>query len=149
MIILTNDRVMLGIMVLKTPCGTNSRGLRPDRRESQCKEYIFSYIRLLKAPTSGANPAAPTVGALGQTTGNIARCPFKIKLFQALVSFFQDRCPLLIGLLPSQQPHSNCLRPALSVCSIQRPCHCGVSIIDHRPHLASGTSTINSFRTSK
>ena len=51
--------------------------LRQNRRESQCKEYIFSYIRLLKAPTSGANPVAPTVGALGQTTGNIARCPFK------------------------------------------------------------------------
>jgi len=40
-------------------------------RESQCKVDLY-YIRLLKAPTSGANPVAPTVGALGQTTGNIA-----------------------------------------------------------------------------
>jgi len=50
--------------------------LGPTRRESQCKKYIFYYIRLLKAPISGADPVAPTVGALGQTTGNIARYPF-------------------------------------------------------------------------
>ena len=71
--------------------------LRQDRRESQCKEYIFSYIRLLKAPTSGANPVAPTVGALGQTTGNIARYPFtkaaQIKIYFLhipTIRFFAD-----------------------------------------------------------
>ena len=32
---------------LKTPSCTNSRGLRPVRRESQCKVYFFHYIRSL------------------------------------------------------------------------------------------------------
>ena len=31
---------------------------------------------MLKAPASGADPVAPTVGTLGQTTGHIARYPF-------------------------------------------------------------------------
>ena len=41
----TCGRVRLGIMVLKTPCGTNSRGLRPDHGEYRSLSVYLDVVQ--------------------------------------------------------------------------------------------------------